>query len=67
MTIWTDKMRAELANLCYLARTALAGTDGDTVQGRMVKAAAWYSEAHPEVSSTASYKELCRQRGWRYA
>lgn len=67
MKTWTDTERAELANLFHLARTALAGTDKDTRHGRMVKASAWFSEAHPEVGSTAAYKELGRQSAWRHA
>lgn len=66
MRAWTDKERAELANLFHLARTALAGTGEDTPYNRMRKAAQWFHEAHSEVSSTAAYKELGRQRSWRF-
>ena len=71
-TTWTEPMKAELANLYHLARTALAGSSPvgergkDTPYDRRVWASNEYEKAHPEVSSTAAYKELERQSAWRY-
>lgn len=58
-------MQAELANLFHLAQTALAG-QRPTRYDRKVWAAQQYHVAHPEISSTAAYKELDRQGVWRY-
>ncbi len=72
MKTWTDGELAELSNLYYLARTALAGqrspygTTADCSYQRKLWAAQAYSEKHPEVSSTAAYKALCRGEAWRY-
>jgi hypothetical protein len=66
MTTWTEEMRAELSNLFHLAHCALAGTSPGRYE-RKLWASKKFSEAHPEVSSTAAYKELCREEAWRYA
>ena len=46
---------AEIVNLYHLARTAV----GDDRHARMVQAAKWYHEAHPEIKRTGAYKDLC--------
>ena len=66
MKTWTHGERAELSNLYHLARTALAGTGRDTPYERMKWAAKAYSDKYPEVSSTAAYKQLCREASWRF-
>lgn len=48
---------AELVNLYHLARTALSGTSPSRAD-RMTWAAAEYHKAHPEVSTTAAFKDL---------
>jgi hypothetical protein len=65
MITWTDSMRAELMNLFHLAHTALA-EGGPSRYERKLWAIRKYNEAHPEVSTTAAYKELCREEEWRY-
>lgn len=62
---WTREEKAELANLFHLARTALAG-EGPTRYDCQLWASKQYAKKYPEVSSTAAYKELCRQDAWRY-
>ena len=47
----------ELINLYHLARTALSGQACGRWE-RMNYAAQEFSKAHPEVSSTAAYKDL---------
>jgi hypothetical protein len=64
MRTWTDAERAELSNLFHLANTALAGTSPGRYERRLW-ASKEFSKAHPEVSSTAAYKELCRADAWR--
>jgi len=64
---WTHGMKGELANLYHLARVPLSGTGKDTPYNRMLWASARFHEEHPEVSSTAAYKELDRQSAWRRA
>jgi len=66
MKRWTPKELAELANLCHLARTALAGTGRDTRYERKLWASREYAKLHPSVSSTAAYKQLCREEAWRF-
>lgn len=53
----------ELINLYHLARTALSGED-DSRWARMCWAARRFSEAHPQVSSTGAYKDLCALLAW---
>ena len=66
MRSWTDAERAELSNLFHLARTALAGPgQGPSRYEQKLWASKEFSKAHPEVSSTAAYKELCRADAWR--
>ena len=60
MKKWTHAELAELSNLYHLARTALSGSEKDTIHGRMVWASNEYSKLHPEVVSTAAYKALDR-------
>jgi len=68
MKTWNEKEKAELANLYHLARTALAGKDKkDTPYERKLWASKEYSKLYPEISSTAAYKELCRQSEWRFS
>jgi len=64
MTKWDESMQGELAELFHLARTALAG-QGPTRYECRLWASKKFNEAHPEVSSTAAYKELCRADAWR--
>jgi hypothetical protein len=66
MRNWTDSERGELANLFHLARVPLSGTGKDTPYERRKWAARKFAETHPEVSSTAAYKELCREAAWRH-
>ena len=47
----------ELMDLFHLARTALSGGDASNYN-RMLWASKEFSKAHPEVSSTAAYKDL---------
>lgn len=47
----------ELINLYHLARTALSGQEC-TPYTRRLWASKEFSKAHPEVSSTAAYKDL---------
>jgi hypothetical protein len=64
---WDDEKRAELARLFQTARVALANDPekrGSRYHQRLW-AAAEYSKAHPECSSTAAYKELDRADAWR--
>lgn len=58
----THEMGAEVANLYHLARAALRNPSD---YERRIWAAEAFHAAHPEVSSTAAYKELCRQAAWR--
>lgn len=62
--IWTDSEKAELANLFHTAQTALlkpgTGKPRPSRYERMQYAAKWFAKKHPEVSSTAAYKELSR-------
>ena len=55
----------ELWNLYHLARVATSGTDQNTRYGWNLWASKEYAKAHPEVSSTAAYKALCRGQEWR--
>lgn len=60
-------MRTELVNLFHLARTALAGPGPSPSRyEQKLWASREYAKAHPEVSSTAAYKQLCREDAWRY-
>lgn len=47
----------ELINLFHLAKVPLSGGDNSR-WARMVWASKEFSKAHPEVSSTAAYKDL---------
>jgi hypothetical protein len=58
----TGKRETYNIALFHLARTA----GKDTRYQRKLWASREYEKAHPEVSSTAAYKELCRQESWRY-
>ena len=62
---WTESLRAELANLFHLGRTALADKK-PTRHDLKCWAAEEFAKKHQEVSSCAAYKELCRQEAWRY-
>lgn len=63
-TKWTDEMKAELGELFWMSQFDRPSA-GNRYK-RMCWAAAEYSKRHPEVSSTAAYKELCRADAWRY-
>lgn len=63
---FTDVEKTELANLYHLARVPLSGTGKDTSYERRKWAAREFEKAHPEVCSTAAYKELDRQSAWRH-
>jgi len=50
---------SELFNLWHLSRTATSGApDYGSRHARMLWTSAVFSKAHPEVSSTAAYKDL---------
>lgn len=51
------EQQAELINLWHLARTALSGKEC-TRYTRMIWASKEFAKAHPEISSTAAYKDL---------
>lgn len=61
MKLWTHKERAELANLFHLAHCYVHSR-----YERKLWAARAYEKQHPEVSSTAAYKQLCREEAWRF-
>ncbi len=54
---------AELINLYHLARTALPGQHGCTAYDRRLWASKEFSLAHPEITPTAAYKDLCGLTG----
>ena len=60
-TKWTEAMLVELSELFHLGRA---------VTSSRYEAKLWasreYAKRHPEVSSTAAYKALCREEAWRY-
>lgn len=63
---WTDAELAELSNLWHLSRTALARSgDQPTNYERQLWVSKEFAKAHPNVSSTAAYKQLDRERAWR--
>lgn len=53
------EFEGELVNLFHLARTALAGQHGCSRYDRMIWASKEFSRAHPDVTSTGAYKDLC--------
>lgn len=55
-TQWTREMKAELANLWSLSATAVSPSTSK--YERRIWASNAFHDAHPEVSSTAAYKEL---------
>jgi|GEM_PF-2808360 len=71
---WTEEYRIELSHLMHLARTAVPKVrksrarpfPGTLSHERKLWASSEFHKAHPEVSGTAAYKELCRQEAWRY-
>jgi hypothetical protein len=66
-TAWTESMQIELVNLFHLARVALAGPgQGPSRYERKLWASKEFAKAHPEVSYTAAYKQICREEAWRY-
>ena len=54
----SDCQLTELFNLYHLARTALSGNKDQGRWARMTWAAKAFAKAHPEISSTAAYKDL---------
>lgn len=69
MTQWnamTKDEECEIVNLYHTARIPLAGKRDeagrlmDTRYNRMIQAARWFSEKHPEVTITGAYKALDR-------
>lgn len=50
--------RTKLIRLFHLGKTALAGGD-DSRHARLVWAAEQYHKDHPELTTTAIYKDLC--------
>lgn len=48
----------ELINLYHLARTALSGTQNQSKYDRMIWATKEFNKLHPDISSTAAYKDL---------
>jgi hypothetical protein len=64
--VWTEAETLELSELFHLAHAYLAGTGRYMRYDRKIWASRKYSELHPEVSSTAAYKQLCREEAWRY-
>jgi hypothetical protein len=65
---WTDALRAELANLWHLSRTALAGTELSPDHGH--RRGTWttiqFDKLHPEFGRKEIRRELERQHAWRY-
>lgn len=59
LAILNDQQLVELINLWHIALVALSGKDDSRYQ-RMLWASKEYNEAHPEISSTAAYKNLDR-------
>ena len=53
----TQAEYSELINLYHLARTALSGKPCST-HDRMLWATKEFHKLHPEISSTAAYKDL---------
>ena len=61
-THWDDKMKTELGQLFWVGLRIER-----TRYEAMLYASRRYHQEHPEVSSTAAYKELCRADAWRDA
>ena len=58
---WTEKEKQELAQYLHAARTMA----GSSTYKQHLWASKEYAKKHPEVSSTAAYKELERWEQWR--
>lgn len=66
-TKWTEPMLVELCNLFHLAKTALAGRGKQVTRyDQKLWASREFHKVHPEISSTAAYKALCREDAWRF-
>ena len=65
---WTPEEKAELSNLFHLAATALAGSGQRASRYQwQLWASKEFEKLHPEVCSTAAYKQLCRDAAWRWS
>ena len=62
MKRWTEREKLELSELFHLAHCYGKHSRYE----RKLWAAQAYEKQHPDVSSTAAYKQLCREEAWRF-